>query len=47
MGRTDAITGIWRGLQRNLAELGLDPEAATTRLYRTLTHGSELIDEPD
>jgi DNA-binding SARP family transcriptional activator len=38
MGRTDAITGIWQSLQRNLAEIQLDPEQTTTRLYRTLTN---------
>ena len=36
MRRVDAIAGIWEQLQRNLAELGLDPEPASTRLYSHL-----------
>ncbi|MHB8438547.1 MAG: BTAD domain-containing putative transcriptional regulator [Acidimicrobiales bacterium] len=36
LGRPDSVTATWRRLQRNLAELGLDPEPATSRLYRHL-----------
>jgi DNA-binding SARP family transcriptional activator len=46
LGRTGAVGGTWRQLQRNLAELGLDPEVATTRLYHELVHG-EFIAAPD
>jgi DNA-binding SARP family transcriptional activator len=35
-GRTDAVKATWRNLQRRLAELDLDADAATARLYRRL-----------
>jgi DNA-binding SARP family transcriptional activator len=41
MGNKDAITATWAQLQRNLVELGLDPEPSTARLYQTLRHDSE------
>ncbi len=37
LGRPDAVRATWRALQRRLAELDLDPEPATVRLYRGLT----------
>jgi DNA-binding SARP family transcriptional activator len=36
-GRPDAVTVTWRLLQRRLAELDLDVEPATARLYRSLS----------
>ena len=36
-GRLDAVGTTWRQLNRRLAELDLDVEPATARLYRTLT----------
>ncbi len=35
--RPDAVKATWRALQRRLADLDLDPEPATLRLYRSLT----------
>jgi len=35
--RSDAVKATWRALQRRLADLDLDPEPATLRLYRSLT----------
>jgi DNA-binding SARP family transcriptional activator len=35
-GRLDAVTATWKLLQARLADLDLDMEPATTRLYRTL-----------
>ena len=40
-GRLDAVGSTWRQLNRRLAELDLDVEPATVRLYRTLTAGEE------
>jgi DNA-binding SARP family transcriptional activator len=34
--RPDAVVALWQRLQRNLAELGLDPEPVTVSLYRAL-----------
>ena len=36
-GRTDSVRATWRLLQCRLAELDVEVEAATARLYRTLT----------
>ncbi len=36
-GRSDAVRHTWRRLSQALAELDLDPEPATTALYRSLT----------
>jgi DNA-binding SARP family transcriptional activator len=44
-GRLDAVGSTWRQLNRRLAELDLDVEPATARLYRTLT-ASEETDAP-
>jgi hypothetical protein len=35
-GRLDAVAATWRLLQRRLAELDLDVDDATARLYRAL-----------
>lgn len=35
-GRTHAVRSTWRALQRRLVEIDLDPDPATTRLYRRL-----------
>jgi DNA-binding SARP family transcriptional activator len=35
-GRRDAVTATWRLLQRRLADLDVDVDEATARLYRTL-----------
>jgi len=40
-GRLDAVGSTWRQLNRRLAELDLDVEPASARLYRTLTAGEE------
>jgi len=40
-GRLDAVGSTWRQLNRRLAELDLDVEPASARLYRTLTAGQE------
>jgi DNA-binding SARP family transcriptional activator len=37
--RIDAVAATWRRLERHLAEIDVDPEQATSRLYRTLTSG--------
>ncbi|MDA8285077.1 MAG: BTAD domain-containing putative transcriptional regulator, partial [Actinomycetota bacterium] len=44
-GRLDAVSSTWRQLNLRLAELDLDVEPATARLYRTLTAWEE-IDPP-
>ena len=44
-GRLDAVGSTWRQLNLRLAELDLDVEPATARLYRTLT-ACEEIDPP-
>jgi len=44
-GRLDAVGSTWRQLNLRLAELDLDVEPATARLYRTLT-ASEETDAP-
>jgi DNA-binding SARP family transcriptional activator len=36
-GRLDAVAATWRVLERALAEIDVDPEPTTTRLYRSLT----------
>jgi DNA-binding SARP family transcriptional activator len=36
LGRADAVVSTWQRLQRRLAELEIDPEPATVRLYRQL-----------
>ena len=36
-GRHDAVTATWQLLQRRLADLDVDVDEATARLYRTLT----------
>ena len=35
---------IWQRLQRNLAELGLDPDPVTVSLYRALVDGRYSTD---
>jgi DNA-binding SARP family transcriptional activator len=40
-GRLDAVGSTWRQLNLRLAELDLDVEPASARLYRTLTAGQE------
>jgi DNA-binding SARP family transcriptional activator len=35
-GRRDAVTATWRLLQRRLADLDVDVDEATARLYRAL-----------
>jgi DNA-binding SARP family transcriptional activator len=35
-GRLDAVTATWQLLQRRLADLDVDVDEATARLYRTL-----------
>ena len=37
-GRHDAVTATWQLLQRRLADLDVDMDEATARLYRTLTN---------
>ncbi len=44
IGRHDSIATTWRELQRNLANLELDPEPATFRLHQELTSVQELAD---
>jgi DNA-binding SARP family transcriptional activator len=44
-GRLDAVGSIWRQLNLRLAELDLDVEPASARLYRTLTAG-QVTDPP-
>jgi DNA-binding SARP family transcriptional activator len=41
IGRTDSISATWRQLQRNLADLNLDPEQTTSGLYRDLIRRRE------
>lgn len=36
LGHADAVRGTWRALQRRLADIDIDPEPATIRLYRSL-----------
>jgi DNA-binding SARP family transcriptional activator len=38
-GRLDAVTATWKLLQKRLADLDLDVEPTTSRLYRALTTG--------
>jgi DNA-binding SARP family transcriptional activator len=46
-GRIDAVTATWKILQARLADLDLDMEPATTRLYRTLNSTeTEAVDRP-
>jgi DNA-binding SARP family transcriptional activator len=40
-GRPDAVAGTWRLLNERLAEIDVDPEPATERLYHSLTHPPE------
>ena len=40
-GRPDALSSTWRLLKRRLAELDLDAEPATERLYRTLAASAD------
>ena len=43
MGQIDAMASTWRGLQRRLADLDLEPEPKTIGLYRRLLgHGPPL-----
>jgi DNA-binding SARP family transcriptional activator len=42
LGRRDSIRATWSQLQRNLAELELDPEPETVRLYRELNRSDDL-----
>ena len=42
LGRRDSIRTTWSQLQRNLAELELDPEPETVRLYRELNRSDDL-----
>ncbi|MDA8310153.1 MAG: BTAD domain-containing putative transcriptional regulator [Actinomycetota bacterium] len=41
-GRTDAVVGTWKLLCRRLAELDLDVEPTTERLYHTLSAGASI-----
>ena len=42
LGRSDSVRATWSQLQRNLAELQLDPEPETVRLYRDLSRSNDL-----
>jgi DNA-binding SARP family transcriptional activator len=45
--RVDAVTATWKLLQARLADLDLDMEPATARIYRTLiTTETEAVDRP-
>ncbi len=46
IGRSDSISSTWRQLQRSLADLGLDPAQATTRLYQELIRTNASFDTP-
>jgi DNA-binding SARP family transcriptional activator len=43
-GRLDAVTATWKLLHRRLADLDLDLEPTTSRLYRALTAGDATED---
>jgi DNA-binding SARP family transcriptional activator len=43
IGRSDSIAATWRVLERNLANLELDPELASVRVYQELTHSDDSV----
>jgi DNA-binding SARP family transcriptional activator/LysM repeat protein len=43
-GRIDAVTATWKLLQRRLADLDIDVDNATDRLYRTLTAANAMTE---
>ena len=45
-GRPDAVTATWLTLQRRLADLDVEVDEATARLYRSLTNSDASVAAP-